>query len=191
LLIVVIGVQYGLKAENVVLVGFSLAIGAIIGEWRQWEARLENLGQKLQKALGREEGNFVKGFVSATLLYCVGAMAVVGSLEDGLTGNHQILVIKAMLDGIFAMLFSASMGIGVLFSAIPVLIYQGAISLGAEVLKPLLTDTMLNNITALGGVLIVGLGLNLLGLARIKVANILPCIIVLPIFMALMKLFSF
>lgn len=188
LLIIVIGIQYGFKAENLAVVGISLALGAVIGEWRQWEARLEKLGVKLEKALGREESTFVKGFVSATLLFCVGAMAVVGALEDGLTGNHQILLVKSMLDGIFAMLFSASMGIGVIFSAFPVLIYQGAISLGAEVIKPLLTDPMLNNITALGGILIAGLGFNILGITHIKVANILPGVIVVPILMALLNL---
>lgn len=191
LLIIVIGIQYGFKADNVALVGLSLAIGAVIGEWRQWEARLENVGVRLQKALGREESSFVKGFVSATLLFIVGAMGVVGALEDGLTGNHQILIIKAMLDGIFSMLFSASMGIGVLFSAFPILIYQGSISLGAEIIKPLLTDPMLNNITALGGIIIAGLGLNMLGLTRIKVGNILPGIIVVPLLMALIKFLPF
>lgn len=187
LLIIVIGIQYGFKADNLAVVGLSLAIGAVIGEWRQWEARLEKLGTKLQGLLGREESGFVKGFVSSTLLFCVGAMGVVGAMEDGLTGNHQILLIKSLLDGIFSMLFSASMGVGVLFSALPVLIYQGSISLGAEVIKPFLTDPMLNNITALGGVIIAGLGLNLLGLTHIKVANILPGIIVLPLLMALLK----
>jgi len=191
LLIIVIGIQYGFKADNVALVGLSLAIGAVIGEWRQWEARLENVGVRLQKALGREESSFVKGFVSATLLFIVGAMGVVGALEDGLTGNHQILIIKAMLDGIFSMLFSASMGIGVLFSAFPILIYQGSISLGAEIIKPLLTDPMLNNITALGGIIIAGLGFNMLGLTRIKVGNILPGIIVVPLLMALIKFLPF
>lgn len=187
LLIIVIGIQYGFKADNLALVGLSLAIGAVIGEWRQWEARLEKLGVRLQKALGRDESSFVKGFVSATLLFLVGAMGVVGALEDGLTGNHQILLIKSMLDGIFSMLFSASMGIGVLFSAFPVLIYQGSISLGAEVIKPLLTDPMLNNITSLGGIIIAGLGLNMLGLTHIKVGNILPGILVVPLLMALLK----
>lgn len=187
LLIIVIGIQYGFKADNLAVVGLSLAIGAVIGEWRQWEARLEKLGVRLQKALGRDESSFVKGFVSATLLFLVGAMGVVGALEDGLTGNHQILLIKAMLDGIFSMLFSASMGIGVLFSAFPVLIYQGSISLGAEVIKPLLTDPMLNNITSLGGIIIAGLGLNMLGLTRIKVGNILPGILVVPLLMAILK----
>lgn len=190
LLIIIIGIQYGLQAENLAVIGLSLAFGAAIGEWRRWEARLDALGRKLQNRFGNGDSYFVKGFVSATLLFCVGAMAVVGSLEDGLTGNYQILLVKSMLDGIFSLLFAASMGVGVLFSAVPVLLYQGAISLGAGVIKPLLTDVMLTNITALGGVLIAGLGLNILGVTRIKVANLLPGILLVPLFMFLFQIFS-
>ena len=131
----------------------------------------------------------MKGFVSATLLFCVGAMAIVGSLQDGLTHNYEILLVKSMLDGIFAMIFAASMGVGVLFSALPVLIYQGTISLGAGFIKPLLTDPMLNNITALGGVLIAGIGFNTLGITRIKVANLLPGLFLVPLIMVLIKYF--
>jgi len=180
LLIIIIGVQYGLQGDNLAIIGLSLAFGAAIGEWRQWEARLERWGEKLQNRFGNGNSSFARGFVSATLLFCIGAMAVVGSLEDGLTGNYQILLVKSLLDGIFSMLFAASMGVGVLFSAIPVFLYQGAISLGAGFLKPLLSDIMLNNITALGGVLIAGLGLNLLGITRIRVANLLPGLLLVP-----------
>jgi uncharacterized membrane protein YqgA involved in biofilm formation len=187
LLIMVIGIQYGFKADNLAVVGLSLAFGAIIGEWRQWEARLEIMGMRLEKRFGNGDSHFVKGFVSATLLFCVGAMAVVGSLENGLTGNYQILLVKSMLDGIFSLLFAASMGVGVLFSAVPVFIYQGSISLGAGVIKPLLTDPMLNNITALGGILIAGLGFNIMGITRIRVANLLPGIILVPLLMTLLK----
>lgn len=189
LLVLVIGIQYGFKADNLAIVALSLATGAIIGEWRQWEARLEQLGIYLQNRFGNNNGGqFAKGFVTATLLFCVGAMAVIGSLEDGLTGNYQILLVKSILDGIFSILFAASMGLGVLFSAFPVLIYQGAISLGAGFLKPLITDPMLNNITSCGGIIIAGLGLNLIGLTRIRVANLLPGLIILPF---IMMLFSF
>lgn len=118
-------------------------------------------------------------------------MAVVGSLEDGLTHNYRILLVKSMLDGIFSMLFAASMGIGVLFSAIPVFIYQGAISLGASFIKPLMTDPMLNNITALGGILIAGIGFNVMGLTRIRVANLLPGLLFVPLIMYLMKYWPF
>ncbi len=189
LLVLIIGIQYAFKAESLAIVGISLAIGAIIGELRQWEAKLDKLGLFLQEKFGSDKDNqFVRGFVSASLLFCIGAMAVVGALEDGLTGNYEILLIKSMLDGIFSLIFAASMGIGVLFSAIPVLIYQGAISLGSTFIKPILTDPMLNNITALGGVLIAGLGLNIIGITKIRVANLLPGIIVVPIIMALYAL---
>jgi uncharacterized membrane protein YqgA involved in biofilm formation len=122
------------------------------------------------------------------MVFCVGAMAVVGSLEDGLTHNPQILIVKSMLDGIFSIIFAASMGVGVLFSALPVFIYQGAISLGASFIQPLITDPMLNNITALGGILIAGIGLNTLGITRIRVANLLPGIFFVPLFMYLTRL---
>ncbi len=184
LLVMIIGIQYAFKAESLVIVGLSLAIGAIFGEIRQWDSRLNKLGYLLQTKLGASEDNqFVKGFVSASLLFCVGAMAVVGALEDGLTGNYEILLIKSILDGIFSLIFAASMGIGVLFSAIPVLIYQGTISLASTIIKPILTDPMLHNITALGGVLIAGLGLNIIGITKIKVANLLPGVLVVPIIM--------
>ncbi len=189
LLILAIGIQFAFKAESLAVVGVSLAIGAVLGEWQQWEGRLETLGRKLEKVFGGGDSQFVKGFVSSTLLFCVGAMAIVGSLQDGLTHNYEILLVKSMLDGIFAMIFAASMGVGVLFSALPVLIYQGAISLGAGYIKPLLTDPMLNNITALGGVLIAGIGFNALGITRIKVANLLPGLFLVPLLMALIQYF--
>ncbi len=187
ILILVIGLQYGFKAESLAVVGISLALGAVIGEWRQWETKLERLGERLESMTGGGNDQFVKGFVTATMVFCVGAMAVIGSLEDGLTHNYQILLVKSMLDGIFSIIFAASMGVGVIFSAIPVFIYQGSISLGASFLKPLITDPMLNNITALGGILIVGIGLNALGLTRIRVANLLPGLLVIPLIMTLIK----
>jgi uncharacterized membrane protein YqgA involved in biofilm formation len=187
LLVFIIGVKYGFQADNFAVIGLSLALGALIGEWRQWEHKLEVLGIKIQNRFSVGESGFVKGFVSASLLFCVGAMGVVGALENGLTGNYQILLVKSLLDGIFAIIFAASMGAGVLFSSIPVLFYQGAISLGAGFLKPLLSDPMLNNITALGGILIAGLGLNLLGLTRIRVANLLPGFILVPFIMLLFQ----
>ena len=190
LLIMALGIQFAFQAENWAVVGACLALGAVWGEWRQWEGRLESLGGKLEKIFGGGDSLFVKGFVSATLLFCVGAMAIVGALQDGLTGNYEILLVKSMLDSVFAMLFAASMGIGVLFSALPVLIYQGTISLGASFLKPLLTDPMLNNITALGGILIAGIGLNAMGVTRMKVANLLPGIFLVPVIMALISVFS-
>jgi len=187
LLILIIGIQYGLKTENLVVVGLSLALGTVFGEWRNWEGKLENTGKSLERLLGQEENLFVKGFVSATLVFCVGAMAILGALQDGLTHNYDILLVKSMLDGIMAMIFAASMGIGVLFSALPLLLYQGAISLGAGFLKPFLTDPVINNLTGLGGIIIAGIGLNTLGLARIRLANLLPGLLLVPLLMFLFK----
>ncbi|MDD2586115.1 MAG: DUF554 domain-containing protein [Syntrophomonadaceae bacterium] len=186
LLILVIGIYYGIKADSFAVVGLSLAIGVVIGEWRQWEHKLENLGARLEKMLGGEKNQFTKGFVSASLVFCIGAMGVIGALENGLTGDYHILLIKSILDGILAIIFSASMGVGVLFSSIPVLFYQGAISLAAGLLKPFVNDVMLNNITAMGGILIAGLGLNILGVAKIRVANFLPGIFLVPFVMWLL-----
>lgn len=187
LLILIIGIQYGLKTESLVVVGLSLALGTVFGEWRNWEGKLENTGKRLERLLGQEENLFVKGFVSATLVFCVGAMAILGALQDGLTHNYDILLVKSMLDGIMAMIFAASMGIGVLFSALPLLLYQGAISLGAGFLKPFLTDPVINNLTGLGGIIIAGIGLNTLGLARIRLANLLPGLLLVPLLMFLFK----
>jgi uncharacterized membrane protein YqgA involved in biofilm formation len=191
ILILVIGLQYGFKADSLAIVGLSLALGAVIGEWRQWEAKLERLGEKLQRMTGGSNEQFVKGFVTATMVFCVGAMAILGSLEDGLTHNPQILIVKSMLDGIFSIIFAASMGTGVLFSAIPVFLYQGAITLGASFLQPFMTDPLLNNVTALGGILIAGIGLNTLGITRIRLANLLPGLFFVPLLMYIVSIFKF
>lgn len=187
LLVLVIGVQYGFKGESLPVIGLSLALGAVIGEWRAWEARLENLGGWMQKKIAYGDSEFSQGFISASLVFCVGAMAVLGALEDGLTGNYEILLLKSMLDGISALIFAASMGVGVLFSAIPVLLYQGTITLCAGFLQPFFTDALLNNITALGGILIVGIGTNMIGITKIRVANLLPGLLILPFIMILFQ----
>lgn len=190
ILIIVIGMQYAFKADNIALIGLSLACGAVLGEWGDWEAKLEKVGEKLQGMLGMGEGRFVKGFVTSTLIFCVGAMAIVGALEDGLNNNYDILLVKSMLDGIFSLIFSASMGIGVIFSAVPVFLYQGAISLGASLIKPFLNEVMLSNITALGGILIAAIGTNMLGVTKIRVANLLAGLLFVPLFMFIAKFIS-
>ncbi|MGE5454119.1 MAG: DUF554 domain-containing protein [Methylocystaceae bacterium] len=178
LMVMLIGIQYGLKADNLVVVGLALALGAMLGEWWQVEAGLVKLGDRLEARLGQD--HISEGFVTSSILFCTGAMAILGSIEDGLTGNHQILLIKSMLDGVFSLLFAASMGIGVAFSAISVLIYQGSITLAAGLVKPLATPILMADLNAWGGILIIGIGLNLIGLTKIRVANALPGLLVLP-----------
>jgi len=179
LTVMIIGLQMALKTSNVLIVIASLVIGGIIGESINIEARLNDFGRYLEKKLsGKGEGQFTKAFVTTSLIYCVGAMAIVGSLEDGLNGNHSILFAKSALDGITAIIFSSSMGIGVLFSAVPVFLYQGSISLFAGLLQGLLSDAVVVEMSAVGGLLIFGIGINLLGIKEIKVGNLLPGIFV-------------
>ncbi len=153
-----------------------LVIGSLIGEALKIEERLDKMGMWFQNRFAGKESNFAKGFVTASLVYVVGAMAIVGSLEDGLYGKIDILLAKAMLDGISAVVFSATLGIGVIFSSLPVLVYQGAITLLAGVLKPLLSDVVVSQMSLVGSVLILAIGFNLLEIKKFKVGNMLPAI---------------
>lgn len=178
LAVVLIGVSGGIQSENIVLVVVSLAIGGLIGEILDIDARLDRLGNKAQKVFGKGDSNFSKAFVNATLIYCIGAMAIVGALESGLTGNHETLFAKSALDGISSIIFASAMGIGTAFSAIAIFIYQGSITLLASYIKDILTAEVINEMSAVGGVLIIAIGLNLLNIKRIKVANMLPAIFI-------------
>lgn len=168
----------GGKLDRVFVTGMilSLVIGSIFGEFLNIEERLDKLGEWFQKKIAKGESTFAKGFVTASLVYCVGAMAVVGSLEDGLHQKTDILFAKSMLDGISSVIFAATLGIGVAFSSIPILVYQGSITLLAGVLKPLLTDTVVSQMSLVGNVLILAIGINVLEIKRIKVGNMLPAI---------------
>lgn len=179
LTVMLIGLQMALRTSNVLTLIASLVIGGIIGESIDIEHQLNNIGDFLEKKLSKKgNGQFTKAFVTASLIYCVGAMAIVGALEDGLNGNHSILFAKATLDGITAIVFSSSMGIGVVFSAIPVFLYQGSIALFAGLLQGVLSETVVVEMSAVGGLLILGIGINMLGIKEIKVGNLLPGIFI-------------
>lgn len=169
---------------------FSLVIGSLIGETLNIEKKLENLGESLQKRFSNSGGGFAEGFVTASLVYCIGAMAIMGALEDGLLGNHSTLFAKSILDGVSAIVFSATMGIGVLFSSVPVFLYQGLITLLAGSLKPLLTAEVISQVSVVGSVLILGIGLNILDIKKIKVGNMLPAIFIPIIYYALALLYN-
>lgn len=170
-----------LDRQFIMLMIFSLVIGGLLGEFLKIEERLEGLGLWFQQRLPGRSGSFSTGFVTASLVYCVGAMAIVGSLEDGLTGNPSTLFAKSILDGVSAIIFSATLGIGVAFSALPVLVYQGSITLLAGVVKPWLTDAVISQMSLVGGILIFAIGINLLEIKKINVGNLLPAIF-LPMF---------
>lgn len=178
LTVIIIGLMNALEAENLLLVILSIVIGSLVGEWIEIEEKLESFGNWAQRVLGREGSNFSKGFVTASLLYCVGAMAIVGSLNSGLAGNHEILYTKAVLDGITAIVFASTLGIGVVFSAMPVFLYQGFITLTASNLAPFLIDSVKLNMSAVGGILIIGIAFNILDIKKIKVGNMLPSIFI-------------
>jgi uncharacterized membrane protein YqgA involved in biofilm formation len=175
--------------QYVELMIFSLVIGGLIGEFLDIEDKLDKLGMWFQKRFSKGEGNFAEGFVSASLIYCVGAMAIMGALDDGLKGDPGILFAKSILDGVSAIVFAATMGIGVSFSALPVLIYQGSITLLAGVIKPWLTDGVIIQMSLVGSILIMGIGINILEIKKIKVGNLLPSIFLPLVYYIIKSLF--
>lgn len=176
LAVALIGFKMAFKTENELIVIISLVLGGVIGELLNIEGWLARVGNFLESKVGGKDGEVAKAFVTASLIYCVGAMAIMGALEDGLTGNATTLYAKSLLDGTSAVVFTSTMGFGVIFSAIPVFIYQGAITLMASGLKSFLTPSMINEMTATGGLLIIGISSNVLGIKAIKVGNLLPAI---------------
>jgi uncharacterized membrane protein YqgA involved in biofilm formation len=185
LAVAVLGLSMALKTDNLLIMIVSLVLGALLGEWLQLERRLEQAGAWLEKksgSLARGRGRFAEGFVTATLVYCVGAMAILGSIDSGLRHNHLILYTKSLLDGFSAIIFASTLGVGVLFSALPVFLYQGAIALCASLITLVVGDEMLNamikEVSAVGGVLIIGIGLNVLEIKRIHVGNLLPALLI-------------
>lgn len=191
LAILLIGGSMALQTKNPLIIISSLVLGAIIGEWIDIELRLLYMGQWLERKLTKngQGSGFVKAFITTSLMYCVGAMAIMGSLESGLTGMHNILFAKSMLDGITALIFASTMGIGVLVSALPVFLYQGSITMAAGLLQGLLSSQVIAEMSATGGLLILGIGFNILGFREIKVGNLLPAVfIVAPITLLFTKL---
>lgn len=174
--VLIIGLQMALKMDRPLLVVFSMVLGAIMGELLRIEDRLESLGERIKGLARSRNAMFTDGFVSASLIYCVGSMAILGSLDDGLRNDPTILLTKATLDGFASIPLASTYGVGVMFSALPVLLYQGAITLAAGSVREVVTPELLTQLTATGGLLIMSIGVNLLGLTRIKVGNFLPAI---------------
>jgi uncharacterized protein len=190
-----IGIQMFLKTGNALVVLGALLVGALLGEWWQIEERIQVLGVWLEKRFsGSSEGGssrFVRGFLSASLLYCTGPMAVLGSISDGLRGDYLTLSIKSVLDGFISIAFSSTLGIGVMFAALPVGVYQGGISLLAAQLNAILSDPMLNEMTATGGVLLMGIGVSsLLEIKKIRVGNFLPALVIAPLIVYILGLLA-
>jgi len=190
LCILLIGIMGATKAQNILLLIVSLAIGSVIGEYLKIEENLDKLGDFIESKLVKKKGSIAKGFVTATLVFCIGSMAIIGALESGLNGNHQTLFAKSIVDGILSIIFASTFGIGVLFSSISVFLYEGFIAIAASSVKIFLVDSVVSDISSVGGVLIIAIGLNVLDIKKIKVGNMLPAIFI-PLIFFILKLMYF
>jgi uncharacterized protein len=184
--VIVIGVQMAFASEQFLIVIGSLVLGAILGEYWRLDGKLNDAGNWLERKVGaKESGSVAKGFVTATLIFVVGALAIVGSLDSGLRADHTVLYTKSLIDGFTSLFLTTTLGIGVIFSAIPVVLYQGFIALFAVQIEKIVPEAIMHSfikeMTAAGGVMIMAIGLNLLGVTKIKVANLLPAILVVAV----------
>ncbi len=191
-----LGLDMFLESGNQLIVLGALLIGALIGEWIGIEDWLQKLGQTLEKRFSSESesgsnSRFVRGFMVSSLLYCIGPIAILGSIQDGLTGDYNLLAVKSTLDGFASIAFASTLGVGVLFSALPTLVYQGGVSLLANQLNAVVTDPMMAEMTATGGILLIGVGIsNLLEIKKIRVGNFLPALAVAPLIVWALSLFG-
>ncbi|MGV8905086.1 MAG: DUF554 domain-containing protein [Acetobacterium sp.] len=188
--IVIIGISMALETQSIIIMLVSLLFGAIIGELLNIEKQLKRLGDRLAMKMNKRDSNVSQGFVSASLLFCTGSMAIMGAIENGLTGTYSILLSKSLLDGVFSIIFASTMGIGVLFSALPVFLYQGSITLLASSIKTLLSPEMITEMNAVGGILILAIGIDMVKIKNIKVGNLLPAIVMPIIILWVMGLFG-
>lgn len=177
-----------LSGRYALMMILSMVIGTVIGETIDIDRRLDSLGNILQKRFSSGGGDFSRGFVTATLTVCVGAMAIVGALNDGLRHDPALLYTKSILDFTICIIFASTLGIGAMFSAIPLLLYQGGITLFAGVLEPLLSDAVVAQMGFIGSVLILGIGFNFIYQPRLRLANMLPAVFIPPVWFAIMNL---
>ncbi len=177
--VILIGVKSALVSNNLMVIIFSVILGALLGESLKIEKKLETLGLFFERkvaAKSDDSKSFARGFVTASLVFCVGSMAIIGSLESGLTGNHQTLFAKSVLDGVTSIIFASAMGLGVMFSGLAVFVYQGLITITAVYMKSYLVPETIEQMTSVGGLLIMAIGFNMLKITTIRVGNLIPAI---------------
>lgn len=184
----IIGISGALKTNNILLVIISMVIGGTIGEIIDIDRKLQNFGNKLEAKFKGKGGRVSEAFVTSSLLFCVGAMSIVGALESGLTGNNKTLFAKSILDFVSSIIFTSTLGIGVIFSAVTVFVYQGIITLAASSLREILVSSVITEMTAVGSLLIIAIALSMLGIVKIKVANLLPSVLVVLLLAYIMSL---
>jgi len=194
LAVMVLGLQMGFKSGNFLIVILSLVFGAVIGELLALEDKLNQLGKWLERKIGSSnQGSIAEGFVNATLIFVIGAMAVIGALDSGIRGDHNVLYTKAIIDGFTALILTTTLGIGVIFSVIPVVLYEGIIALFATQIDHFVPKEIMNSfikeMTATGGIMICAIGLNITGITKIRVANLLPGILVVAIIVTIIHFY--
>lgn len=191
--VIVLGIDMALESDNILIVVVSLALGAMLGEKWQIEEKMNRFGIWLETKTGATDGGIAKAFVTATLVYVVGAVGIVGALDSGLRGDHTVLYTKSLIDGIMSIFLTSALGIGIIFSALPVFLFQGTIALFAaqidRFVPPELMDQMITEITGTGGVMIIAIGIRLLGLLNIRVANLLPAMLFVVLIMTMIYYF--
>ncbi|MEN6408836.1 MAG: DUF554 domain-containing protein [Anaerolineaceae bacterium] len=191
-----LGLQMFLKTENALIVLGAVLLGVLTGELLHIEDGLQNLGVWLERKVLKDRaegggGRFIRGFLTASLLFCVGPMAILGSIQDGMTGDYNLLAVKSVMDGFSALAFASSLGVGVLFSALSVLLYQGGLTLLAAQAQAAISTTMMAEMTAAGGVIMIGLAISsLLEIKKIRVANFVPALVYAPLLVWIVSLFS-
>lgn len=190
LAVAVLGIQMGFESSNFIIVISSLVVGTMIGEWLNLDKQFNRFGHWVESIFGKkaEQGSIAEGFVTATLIFAIGSMAIIGALDSGLRNDHNVLITKGIIDGFTSIILASTLGIGVLLSAVPVFVYQGAIALFAGVISTYIPqealDLFIKEMTATGGIMIVAIGLNVAGLTKIRVANLLPSIGIVAILVA-------
>ncbi|GAB6257659.1 DUF554 domain-containing protein [Peribacillus sp. NPDC101480] len=191
LAVMVLGLQMGFKSDNFLVVILSIVGGAVLGEWLNLEGRLNSLGNWLERRMKAKEGTSIsQGFVTATLIFGIGAMAIIGALDSGIRNDHDVLITKAIIDGFTALVLASTLGIGVLFSAFPIILYEGLMAIFSRQINTMvptaLMDSFILEMTATGGVMILAIGLNIIGVTKIRVANLLPGIMITAILVTFM-----
>jgi len=186
LAVLLIGISMALETKNVLIPTLSVVLGTAVGEVLGIENALQAFGDRVERRLGK--GRFSEGFVAATLLYCVGPMAILGPIQEGLTGDMSVLMAKSLLDGVASVALASALGIGVAFSSLSILAYQGFFALLAAQLSSVVTERIIAEFTSTGGLLVMGIGINLLELRKLRVGNMLPALIFAPLIVAVLQL---
>ena len=199
LAVALLGIKMGFESDNFIILMISLVVGTVIGEWLDLDKQMNRLGQWVESLFSKKRTDnnqisIAEGFVTASLIFVVGSMGVIGALDSGLRNDHNVLITKGLIDGFISVILTSTLGIGVLLSALPVFVYQGLIALFAGVISSFIPEAALQmfiqEMTAVGGVMIFAIGLNIAGLTKIKAANLLPGIVVVGIVVAIFYIFQ-